>query len=173
VGGRTDVSLLTCQPSIHPSDHQPTPRSHARCCCLQMTNLLTVLPDFDIKPYSHILPSLEKALVSTADLISIDAFDVAKRAQVPVGEVRRLADALLAALHAGLREAKHSAYGSSQDGTENGQLASVKDSSWISTLDDSLDVHLGGGVAPGLLTEIVGERYGTTDQVENGLILIT
>jgi DNA repair protein RAD57 len=163
VGGRTDVSLLTCQPSIHPPDTSQHPRSepHARCCCLQMTNPLTVLPDFDIKPYSHILPSLEKALVSTADLISIDALDVAKRAQVPVGEVRRLADALLVALHAGLREAKHSAYGSNQDGIENGQLTSLNDSLWISTLDDSLDVHLGGGVAPGLLTEIVGERYGS------------
>ena len=55
-----------------------------------MTNLLTVLPDFDIQPFTHILPSLEKALVSAADLLTLDALDVAKRAQVPPGEVRKL-----------------------------------------------------------------------------------
>lgn len=55
-----------------------------------MTNLLTLLPEFDIKPFTHILPSLERALISTADLLTLDAVDVAKRAQVPPGEVRKL-----------------------------------------------------------------------------------
>jgi len=62
-----------------------------------MTNLLSVLPDFDIQPYAHILPSLEKALISTADLLTLDALDVAKRAQVPPGDGRRLAIAVAVA----------------------------------------------------------------------------
>ncbi|KAK1019355.1 DNA repair protein rhp57, partial [Friedmanniomyces endolithicus] len=64
-----------------------------------MTNLLSVLPDFDIQPYAHILPSLEKALISTADLLTLDALDVAKRAHVPPGDVRRLAAAVLDGVH--------------------------------------------------------------------------
>jgi len=55
-----------------------------------MTNLLIVLPEFDVKPFTHILPSLEKALISTADLLTLEAVDVAKRAQVPPGEVKKL-----------------------------------------------------------------------------------
>ena len=114
-----------------------------------MTNLLTLLPNFDTLPYSHILPSLEKALVSTADLITLDAGNVAKRAQVPSGEVKKLADAVLVALHASLTAQRPS---SPED-----QKHDLRPST-ISTLDDALDVALGGGIATGHLTEIVGER---------------
>jgi DNA repair protein RAD57 len=109
-----------------------------------MTNLLLVLPEFDVRPHSHILPSLEKALVSTADLLTLDALDVAKRAQVPPGEVKKLADALLEGLHSEL------AHGATNVGSEV-RLA-------ISTLDDQIDHSLGGGIRPGHLTEVVGER---------------
>ncbi|KAL7777240.1 hypothetical protein CFE70_007663 [Pyrenophora teres f. teres 0-1] len=64
-----------------------------------MTDLLQVLPDFDQKPYTHLLPSLDKALITTNDLLTLDAADVAKRAQVPAGELRKLADGVVAALH--------------------------------------------------------------------------
>lgn len=121
-----------------------------------MTNLLTVLPDFDVAPFSHIIPSLEKALVSAADLLSLDALDVAKRAQVPPGEVKKLAQALLENLQADSAAADHR----DLDGWHGFESARHLTDRWttISTLDDCLDFALGGGIARGHLTEIVGER---------------
>lgn len=127
-----------------------------------MTNLLTVLPDFDIKPFTHLLPSLERALISSADLLTLDALDVAKRAQVPPGEVKKLSDALLDGLHTDLRvtngENSIDTAEEIKDGTDispgiNGALSKV-----IRTLDDDIDKALGGGIKTGYLTEIVGER---------------
>ena len=125
-----------------------------------MTNILTVLPDFDVAPYSHILPSLERALVSAADLLTLDALDVAKRAQVPPGEVKKLADTLLAALHqsaAATQTAPRREGDDSWAGLESGKDVADR---WatISTLDDTLDASLNGGIALGHLTEVVGER---------------
>lgn len=120
-----------------------------------MTNLLTVLPDFDVKPFTHLLPSLERALISAADLLTLDALDVAKRAQVPPAEVKKLSEALLAALQADLDGLNHvdrnEAPDEASDAANGGLVA-------ISTLDDTLDVALNGGIASGYLTEIVGER---------------
>lgn len=113
-----------------------------------MTNLLTVLPDLDQKPHTHILPSLEKAQVSAADLLTLDTLDVAKRAQIPPGEVRKLEGALLDELHGG--DARLSSLTSGSD--------LVQHWATVSTLDDELDRALGGGIAAGCLTEIVGER---------------
>jgi hypothetical protein len=47
-----------------------------------MTDLQHVLADFDVRPFSHVLPSLDKALVTTADLLTLDVAQVAKRAQL-------------------------------------------------------------------------------------------
>ena len=124
-----------------------------------MTNLLSVLPDFDIRPFTHVLPSLEKGLISTADLLTLDALDVAKRAQLPPGEVKKLGDALLEALQKNLDVSdglagEHSAvHGDEATGDTSHPLRR----SHISTLDDRLDAALGGGIANGCLTEIVGE----------------
>lgn len=127
-----------------------------------MTNLLVVLPDFDLAPYTHILPSLEKALIATADLLALDAFDIAKRAQVPPGEVKKLADAVLSALHDDIASACPTRRDEKTSGDAWGGLGTGKDLidrwSTISTLDDGLDAALGGGIARGNLTEIVGER---------------
>ncbi|KXS95934.1 hypothetical protein AC578_7986 [Pseudocercospora eumusae] len=109
-------------------------------------NTLTVLPDFDISNHTHILPSLERAHISTADLLTLDALHVAKRAHVPPGEVKKLADALIDALHADTASA-------SLISRDNGE----QERAMISTLDDRLDALLGGGIARGHLTEIVGE----------------
>lgn len=120
-----------------------------------MTNILTALPNFDTARYTHILPSLEKALVSTADLLTLDAVDVAKRAQVPPSEVKKLADALLETLRTDA-PADDAGWGASS-ALQNGRHVARR---WatISTLDDELDEMLGGGIALGHLTEIVGER---------------
>ena len=125
-----------------------------------MTNLLTLLPEFDVRPYTHILPSLEKALVSTADLLTLDALDVAKRAQVPPGEVKKLASALLEGLHSALGGSNAlQRDGASTAGSEvRPNDPSPSSPAAISTLDDQLDSSLGGGILPGYLTEVVGER---------------
>jgi len=125
-----------------------------------MTDLLTVLPLFPTSPFSNVLPSLERNQIAVADLITLDAVDIARRAQLPAREVRRLTDALLEALHDDL------AIGSttSQPDAENrSSLVSAGTSlvdkwSTISLLDEHLDAALGGGIPTGYLTEIVGER---------------
>ncbi|KAH8631399.1 hypothetical protein IG631_13082 [Alternaria alternata] len=124
-----------------------------------MTDLLQVLPDFDAKPYTHLLPSLDKALITSNDLLTLDAADVAKRAQLPAAEVRKLADAVIAALHHQLGFGGEEAVGNSflsasgnPDTTEHGWTC-------ISTLDQELDAALGGGIPRGYLVEVTGERY--------------
>ena len=122
-------------------------------------DLLQVLPDFDTKPYSHILPSLDKALITTNDLVTLDAADLAKRAQVPPSDLKKLAEVILFALHRQLGFGNEEAHG-------NGTLSSTDvwkntASEWnaISTLDDGLDAALGGGIPTGYLIEVTGERY--------------
>lgn len=134
-----------------------------------MTDLLTVLPHFDSRPYTHILPSLEKALISCADLLTLDAIHVAKRAQVPPGEVKKLADSLVHALSIDssvtTATAPRSESGDSHGEEEQkgptvfGRGGSLLDQWMISTLDDKLDAALNGGIHSGYLTEITGERY--------------
>jgi DNA repair protein RAD57 len=126
-----------------------------------MTDLLQVLPDFDAKPYTHLLPSLDKALITANDLLTLDAADVAKRAQLPAGELRKLADAVIAALHQQL------GFGGGEAGVGNSFLSAsgipdAPNGGWtcISTLDPELDAALGGGIPRGYLVEITGERYG-------------
>jgi DNA repair protein RAD57 len=135
-----------------------------------MTDLLTVLPHFDSRPYTHVLPSLEKALITCSDLLTLDAIHVAKRAQLPPAEVKKLGDALLDALgdtalegwplgesgvpnDAGEKEASVAA--------KSGK--SLQDQWIVSTLDDKLDIALNGGIHSGYLTEITGERYALSD----------
>jgi len=133
-----------------------------------MTNLLSVLPDFDTQPYAHILPSLEKALISTADLLTLDALDVARRAQVPPGEVRRLALAVVEGIHGSkslVSEEGGDRGGNSESVESNGESVerpgngtTLSRHKAISTLDDAFDAALCGGIAVGKLTELVGER---------------
>ena len=114
-----------------------------------------MLPDFETRPFSHLLPSLDRALITTTDLLTLDAPDVAKRAQLPAGELRKLVDALVPALHLQL------GFGAGAIET-NGFSAALRapEDSWtcISTLDDELDAALGGGIPPGYLVEVTGER---------------
>ncbi|KAI6838096.1 P-loop containing nucleoside triphosphate hydrolase protein [Hortaea werneckii] len=125
-----------------------------------MTNLLTVLPDLDIRPFTHILPSLEKALVSAADLLTLEPADIAKRAQVPPREVEKLATTLVDGLHGGSgdnatregSDAGHAGAGIAIDGE-----GLANDAQAVSTLDDDFDRLLNGGIAVGAVTEFVGE----------------
>lgn len=120
-----------------------------------MTDLLQVLPDFETRAFTHLLPSLDRAAITTSDLLTLDAHHVAKRAQLPAGELRKLVDAIVPALHQQL--------GVGHDTAEDVFATGLRNpaGSWrsISTLDDGLDAALGGGIPPGYVVEVTGERY--------------
>lgn len=123
-----------------------------------MTDLSNVLPDFDTQSYIRIIPPLERNNVTVADLLTLDSAEVAKRAQVPLLDVKRLSKAILEPLHRDLGVV------ASKDGKK--EFANLRKpgtqllESWstISTLDDQMDEALGGGIPAGSITEITGER---------------
>jgi DNA repair protein RAD57 len=122
-----------------------------------MTDLTAVLPGFATHQYVRLLPSLEKNLVTTADLLTLDCVEIAKRAQLPLLDVKRLCNAVLEALqsHLGISENEELQQSSLLRKTGKDIL-----NSWntISTLDDDLDLALGGGIPTGYITEVTGER---------------
>jgi DNA repair protein RAD57 len=124
-----------------------------------MTDLLQVLPDFDAKPFTHLLPSLDKALITANDLLTLDAADVAKRAQLPAEELRKLADAVVHALHQHLGFGAEEAAGTSCLAALGNPDTAGDEWTCISTLDAKLDTALGGGIPRGYLVEVTGERY--------------
>lgn len=131
-----------------------------------MTDLLHTLPSFSTARYSHVLPNLDKALITVADLLTLDASEVARRAQVPAAEVRKLSTALLEELHTQCGLGSAVAAESDDDTTGAGGGTSVEENrtsterkwSAISTLDTAIDVALGGGIPTGYITEVTGER---------------
>ena len=156
-----------------------------------MTDLLHTIPDFPTKTYTHLLPSLEKHHISTADLLTLDAGEIARRAQLPLLDIRRLANHVIEILGAqlGLAPAGRldvvggpllcSIPGANNSATTTPAVHAspagpagggglrksgreiILDRKWsiISTLDDSIDVALGGGIPTGYITEFTGERY--------------
>ena len=123
-----------------------------------MTDLHHVLPDFSTQSFSHILPSLEKAHITTSDLLTLEAIDVARRALVPVAELQRLANDLLRALHFEVAP--------EQDSVASEGVQAVADvegqvgrGETVRTLDAALDSALGGGIPKGYVVEITGERF--------------
>ena len=132
-----------------------------------MTDLLTTIPDFPTKSYTHLLPSLEKSFVTTTDLLTLDALELAKRAQLPLLDVRRLANHVLAILQSQLgleteyahsypnAGKNHPGYGSLR---KTGKEANTR-LNFISTLDPCIDAALGGGIPTGYITELTGERH--------------
>lgn len=137
-----------------------------------MTDLLHIIPAFPTKAYTHLLPSLEKNLITTTDLLTLDALEIAKRAQLPLLDVRRLVNHVLKELQgelglAGAQDGEDEGYGAQSKEKETVKAGSLRESGkaivkrWktISTLDEELDSALGGGIPTGYITEITGERY--------------
>lgn len=136
-------------------------------------DLLEVLPGFATKNFAHIIPPLERARVTTVDVITLDALEIAKRARVPPGDVRRLSSHITEALHIDLGfDRPHTDIDISSDAPSssiNPDGASLTldpatkrgPSQWstISTLDPAMDSLLGGGIPTGYITEVTGERY--------------
>ncbi|KAJ1338242.1 DNA repair protein RAD57 [Microdochium nivale] len=122
-----------------------------------MTDLSVVLPDFPVRRFASLLPALEKNLVTTTELLTLDVPELAKRTQLPLLDVKRLCNAVLAALHADLgvsdpQPAPPTTSSLRRKGTEiPASLGS------ISLLDGILDNALGGGIPAGYITEITGE----------------
>jgi DNA repair protein RAD57 len=117
-----------------------------------MSDILQVLPGFQTAPYAHILPSLDKSRISTVDLISLPATEIAKRAQIPPVEVAKLADALVEALRV-----------SNESRRTTKPFLDLSDEAQaeqqISTLDAGIDAALNGGIQVGSITEFTGERF--------------
>jgi DNA repair protein RAD57 len=124
-----------------------------------MTDLTAVLPGFPTQQYVRLLPSLEKNLVTTADLLTLDCVEVAKRAQLPLLDVKRLCKAVLEALQGnlGIKELEGETQGASSALKKKGKDI-VNSWNTISTLDNELDLALGGGIPTGYITEVTGER---------------
>ena len=128
-----------------------------------MTDLLHTLPSFPTKHYTHLLPSLEKNLITTTDLLTLEALEIAKRAQLPLLDVRRLVNHVVATLQGqlGLKSEHADAFEDVGEGCEGfGKLRERTSGNFetISTLDQALDQALGGGVPTGYITEVTGER---------------
>ncbi|KAG8625901.1 hypothetical protein KVT40_006302 [Elsinoe batatas] len=121
-----------------------------------MTDLLNV--DFDTAAFSHVVPSLEKALISTNDLLTLDAVEVAKRASVPSAEIRRLKEELVLHLQSQLNQSHRQGLNSHAWST-------------ISTLDEDLDSAVGGGFPCGHLSEVTGESAAGKTQLLLSLCL--
>ncbi|QKX62381.1 uncharacterized protein TRUGW13939_09540 [Talaromyces rugulosus] len=137
-------------------------------------DLLSVLPDFSTKSYTHILPPLERKHISTVDLITLDTLEIAKRAHVPPADVRRLSADVVVALHASLGWRTHKETETeTETEAERTNRNQLDLSRWntISTLDATLDELLGGGIPTGYLTEITGESGSGKTQFLLNLLL--
>ena len=132
-----------------------------------MADLLHILPSFPTSLYSHLLSSLEKHLITTTDLITVDAVEIAKRARLPALDVRNLANAIVAALKVDLSaQILNDGLGAERSHETDKRAVLIRNGrelvenwSMISTLDEQLDVALGGGIPAGYITEVTGERY--------------
>lgn len=135
-----------------------------------MTDLATILPDFPTKPYSHLIPSLDRHGITVADLLSLDALEIARRATLPILDLRRLAQNVVHALQDDLNIGATTENDSS-DGffTSSNKYGCgtckrsgtdvLKGWDSISILDPTLDEAIGGGIPTGYVTEITGERW--------------
>ena len=128
-----------------------------------MTDLSIVLPGFATQQYARLIPSLEKNLVTTTDLVTLDAVDIAKRTQLPLLDVKRLCNAVLQELQRdlGIGQAIDTVDESEQSSSALRKTGDQIIEPWntISTLDDVVDNALGGGIPTGYITEITGERW--------------
>ena len=134
-----------------------------------MSDLLDTLPDFDVKPYSHLLHSLEKNDVTVTDLITLDPVEIARKCPLPLLDVRRLASDVIEALQKDLRMLPTNQSTSSEllaptsdDKSSSNSIPLQlrgQDMVFVKTLDPALDKQLGGGFPVGYVTEVVGERY--------------
>ncbi|KKY29615.1 putative dna repair protein rad57 [Diaporthe ampelina] len=141
-----------------------------------MTDLARILPHFPASQYANLIPSLEKHQVTTSELLTLEAADIGKRTQLPLLDVKRLCEAILAALHADLgvedREPNAAPQAGKDDGVETlNETPQQQGWSTISTLDPVIDELLGGGIRTGHITELTGEAGAGKTQFLLALLL--
>ena len=138
-----------------------------------MTDLLSILPSFPTTTYTHLIPSLEKNLITTTDLLTLDSLEIAKRAQLPLLDVKRLVEHVLATLQSEIgvedRQLSNDAKrfedvpreGDERWGRLKSEGKELVSRPWnIITLGDkALNDLLCDGIPTGYITEVVGERY--------------
>ena len=128
-----------------------------------MTDILHVLPDFPAGQFSKLLQVLDTHGITTTDLLTLDASDLGSRTKLSVLDLKRLSAAVLDALHRDLSvlPARNDPEGSQASAPTSSSKKSLDElcNAWstISTLDDTIDAALGGGVPTGYITEITGE----------------
>ena len=132
-----------------------------------MTDLLDVLPAFPVEEYSRLTTVLETNLVTTSDLLTLEVVELARRFHLPILDLKHLITRLKNHLHQSYGLGKPVVSPETSPGslagdtklalTRNGsQLAAKRP--LISSLDDSIDTALGGGIAAGYVNEVTGER---------------
>lgn len=136
-----------------------------------MSDILQLLPNIDTETFEKVLDRLEKANISSNDLMTLGPVDVARRADVSIDQVRELTATLITQLHAQLGfDAPENAHEKEKNGSTG---PDKKDSEWsqISTLDDELDAALGGGFPAGQVCEVTGESAAGKTQLLLTLLL--
>ena len=134
-----------------------------------MTDLPTILPNLSTRHFTHLIPSLDRHGITVADLLTLDALEIAKRASLPILDLRGLAQAVANALQddLGIRAtAKSTGDELSSSSSSKRSLGKRKRSATdvlqrrdtISILDEALDGAIGGGIPAGYVTEVTGER---------------
>lgn len=124
-----------------------------------MTNLLHTIPDFPVNLYTHLIPSLERNLITTTDLLTLDVLEIAKRAQLPLLDVRRLVNHIVGSLQGQLGLTQSGSHAEYEDNLRSSGNEVLEKWSTISIIDASFDEALGGGIPTGYITEVTGERY--------------
>lgn len=146
-----------------------------------MADLTDVLPNFEQKPWRHLLYSLEKRGITTAELVVLEPVELAKRCPLPLNDLRRFTDALNLALKADVL-ANHTQTSKSTKSLQGERPAKRAKTSgriksphlelqFVQTLDPSIDKLLGGGFPAGYISEIVGESSAGKTQFVLGLLL--
>ncbi|KAL8365021.1 hypothetical protein RB595_004029 [Gaeumannomyces hyphopodioides] len=142
-----------------------------------MTDLLRVLPSFRAEQYGPLIPAMERNLVTTTDLLTLDAADLGRRTGQPLLAIQRLAHAVVQALQADLGAipsrppAPPAPAPPGRGGLRSSPSGLSAAWSTITTLDPELDRALGGGVPVGYLTEVVGESGAGKTQLLLSLLL--
>jgi DNA repair protein RAD57 len=136
-----------------------------------MSDILQLVPNIDTEPFEKVLERLEKANISSNDLMTLGPVDVARRADVSIDQVRELTATLITQLHVQLGfDASENTHKKEEDGPVKSANC---DSAWshISTLDDDLDAALGGGFPAGQVCEVTGESAAGKTQLLLTLLL--
>lgn len=146
-----------------------------------MADLSDVLPNFDQKQWRHLLYSLERKCIITAELVVLDPIEIAKRCPLPLNDLRSLIDALNAALRTDVLASlsRQSEDSRDSDGerlakrakTTTDDASSRIQMQFVQTLDPNIDEWLGGGFPTGYISEIVGESSTGKTQFVLSLLL--